>query len=233
MALGMNLNGGSGDTNIVPYVKYDSRAGRFSRADRKQGADGSYINEIVDITSTFKAVLDLENIEIGHFKFAAGAAPQSILVPLGTQIPAKPDADWKQGVRFMLKLHASCGGDVRECTSNAASFIRGFDALHDAYEAGKKANVGKLPIVSLKSTQPVTSGQGAKKSTNYEPQFEIVGWAPRPNDLVFVPKSAGADVPVAPVAAAPSTGSTPVGPPVVKAAAVAAPALAGADDGFG
>ncbi len=232
MALGLNLNGGSGDGgNIVPYVKYDSRAGRFSRADRKQGADGMYANDVVDITSTFKAVVDMENIEIGFFKFAAGAAPQSMLSPLGSPLPQKPgDADWKQGVRFMLKLHASCGGDIRECTSNAASFLRGFDDLHTAYEAGKKANAGKLPIVSLVSTQPVTSGQGAKKSTNYQPVFEIVGWAPRPNDLVFVPKSGGHQTAVPPVefASPPTTGSTPVGPPVART-----PAPAMADNDFG
>ncbi len=225
MALGMNLNGGSGDGgNIVPYVKYDSRAGRLSRADRKQGADGNYTNDVVDITSTFKAVFDMENIEIGFFKFAAGQAPLSLLAPLGSPFPQKPgDADWKQGIRVMMKLHQSCGGDVRECTSNAASFLRGFDELHTAYEAGKAANAGKLPVVALISTQPVTSGQGAKKSTNYQPVFEIVGWAPRPVDLVFVSKAVGHQTTVPPVefVSAPATGSTVVPPPAAKQMAMA------------
>lgn len=228
MALGMNLNGGSGDGgNIVPYVKYDSRAGRFSRADRKQGADGNFANDTVDITQNFKAVVDMENIEIGFLKFAAGSAPLSLLAPLGSPMPQKPgDADWKQGVRFMLKLHATCGGDVRECTSNAASFLRGFDELHSAYEAGKAANQGKLPIVSLVSTQPVTSGQGAKKSTNYQPVFEIIGWAPRPNDLVFVSKASGhqTTLPAVEYVTAPATGSTVVSAPK---------AMATADNDFG
>jgi hypothetical protein len=216
MALGLNLNGSSEGGDIIPYCKYDSRAGRVSRSDRKQGSDGAYVNEIVDITSNFKAVFDMENIEVGYLMFAAGAAPQMMVVPLGSPMPTKPPTDgWKQGVRFLLKLHSSCGGDIREMSSNAASFLRGFDELHTAYEAGKKANPGKLPIVSLMSTQPVTTGQGSKKSTNYQPHFAITGWAPRPNDLVFVSKAIGhqTELPAVEYTSAPSTGSTPVGPP--------------------
>jgi hypothetical protein len=68
--------------------------------------------------------------------------------------------------------------------------------------------------VVLKTTVPITSGSGEKKSTNYQPVFEIAGWAPRPVDLVHVSK--GASQAPATQAAAPSTGSTPVGPPAAK-----------------
>lgn len=229
MALGLNLNGGGEGGDILAYVKYDARAGRVSRSDRKQQPDGSFANDVVDITQNFKAVFDMENIEVGYLLFAAGAAPQTMVVKLGDPMPHKPSGDgWKQGVRFMMKLHASCGGDVREMSGNAASFLRGFDELHSAYEAAKKANPGKLPIVSLVSTQPVTSGQGAKKSTNYQPQFSITGWAPRPTDLVFVSKAIGHQTEVPPVeySTAPTTGSKPVGPPAAKQPAMA-------DDDFG
>lgn len=226
MALGMNFNGGGDGGDIVPYVKYDSRAGRISRPDRTQGADGSYGNEVVDITSNFKAVIDMENIEIGYFLFAAGAAPQMMVVPIGQVMPQKPAGEgWKQGARVMMKLHQSCGGDVREMSGNAASFLRGFDELHTAYEAGKAANPGKLPIVILKSAQPVTTGQGAKKSTNYQPVFEISGWAPRPVDLVFVSKASPAQRAAPSPSTAPSTGSTQVGAPAAKQLETA-----GADD---
>ncbi|MBA2525935.1 MAG: hypothetical protein H0V18_09165 [Pyrinomonadaceae bacterium] len=217
MALGMNFNSG-GDGDIVPYVKYDSRAGRISRDDRTQSPDGNYGNDIVDITSSFKAVIDMENIEIGFFLFTTGAALQMQVVPIGQVMPQKPAGEgWKQGARVMMKLHKSCGGDVREMSGNAASFLRGFDELHTAYEAGKAANPGKLPIVVLKSAQPVTTGQGARKSTNYQPVFEITGWAPRPVDLVFVSKAAGHKTELPPAvginAAPPSTGSTQVSAP--------------------
>jgi hypothetical protein len=215
MALGFNYSSGGGESgDIVPFVKYDARAGRFFRNDRSE-QNGAYTNNAVDITSTFKAVMDLENLEVGYLLFAAGAAPQFLLVKLGDPMPHKPaDAKWKQGVRVMMKLHQSCGGDVRETSSNAAAFLKGFDDLHTLYEGGKAANPGKLPIVVLKTTVPITSGSGEKKSTNYQPVFEIAGWAPRPVDLVHVSK--GASQAPATQAAAPSTGSTPVGPPAAK-----------------
>jgi hypothetical protein len=243
MALGMTYGGG-GNENIVPVVKYDARAGRLTRVDRTIDGTGGYVTTNVDITNTFKAVLDMENIEVGYLKFKPGVAPEFMLVPHGQKMPDKPaDTDFKQGARFMLKLHASCGGDIREMAGTAAAFMRGFDQLHTDYEAGKAANPGKLPIVTLVTTEAVTTGSGQTKSTNYQPQFAIAGWAPRPSDLVFIPKMAGekpaaAQEKPAEKAAAPSTGSTVVGATQAKTEvkteakteAKPAAATAGADD---
>ncbi len=229
MALGLNYSsGGSGD--IIPFVKYDARAGRLFRHDRTQDSSGNYISNDEDITNIFKAVVDLENIEVGFAKFGAGVAPEFLLVALGSPMPHKPaDPGFKQAARLMMKLHSSCGGDIREISGNSAAFLKGVDDLHTAYEAGKAANPGKLPVVVLKSTIPITSGSGQKKSTNYQPVFEISGWAPRPVDLVHVAKSSGApqtaSPSTAPAAAAPSTGSTQVSAPAAKQ-----PEMANADD---
>lgn len=235
MALGFNYSSGGGENgDIVPYVKYDARAGRFFRNDRTE-QNGAYSNNAVDITGNFKAVMDLENLEVGYILFAAGQAPQYLLAKLGTELPAKPaDAKWKQGMRVMMKLHASCGGDIRETTSNASAFLKGFDDLHTQYEAEKDKNPGKLPIVVLKTTQPITSGTGDKKSTNYQPVFEIAGWSARPADLVHVAKqvSTAASTPAAAstTGTAPSTGAKQVAPPAAKAPAKE---MADADDDFG
>lgn len=232
MGLGLNYSSGGGG-DILPFVKFDARAGRFFRRDRTQDSTGSYTNNDVDITNSFKAVVDLENVEVGFMKFGNGAAPEFALVKLGDPMPHKPAAEgFKQGARMMMKLHADCGGDVREISGNAAAFLKGVDELHTAYENQKGANVGKLPIVTLKTTIPITSGSGQKKSTNYQPVFEIVGWAPRPNDLVHVSKVSGASpaqtVAPAAQAAPPSTGSTQVGTPAARQLEPA-----GADNGFG
>lgn len=227
MALGFNYTTGGGDNgDIVPFVKYDARAGRFFRNDRSE-SNGAYSNNAVDITSNFKAVMDLENLEVGYLLFAAGAAPAFMLVKLGEPMPQKPagDGKWKQGVRVMMKLAADCGGDVRETSSNAAAFLKGFDDLHSLYEAGKAANPGKLPIVVLKTTMPITSGSGEKKSTNYQPVFEISGWAPRPKDLIHVGKGSTKQVDSRTASTAPSTGSTQVSAPAAKQLETA-----GADD---
>jgi hypothetical protein len=231
MGLGMSYESGNGgDGNILPFVKYDARAGRFFRNDRTQDSSGSYTSTPVDITNKFKAVFDFENVEVGYISFAAGSAPQHLLVPLGDPMPQKPaDGKWKQGVRVMIKLGNDCGGSVREITSNATAFLRGIDDLHSAYEAGVKQNPGKLPIVTMKESLPITSGQGDKKSTNYQPVFEIVGWAPRPVDLVFVPKGRQTTSPsTQPAQQPPATGSTQVSAPAPKAAPQ--PAMADAEE---
>jgi hypothetical protein len=217
MALGFTYSSGGGD--FVAILKYDARAGRFFRVDRVQ-ENGNYVSNQVDVTSGFKAIFDFENLEVGYISFPVGSAPDFTLVPLGEPYPQRPSDKHLQGVRFMLKLSkdsAGTGESIRECAATSAAFRSGIDELHDAYEAQKGANAGKLPIVALKTTVPVTSGQGAKKSTNYQPSFEIVGWAPRPDDLVFVPKARTQQVAQQPSpSAAPATGSTPVGAPAPK-----------------
>lgn len=218
MALGFNYGTGGGD--FVAILKYDARAGRFFRVDRVQD-NGQYISNQEDITNGFKAIFDFDNIEVGYISFPPGAAPDFQMVSLGDQYPQRPSDKHNQGVRFMLKLAKDSAGDgeaIRECAATSAAFRMGIDELHDAYEAQKGSNAGKLPIVALRQTLPVTSGSGAKKSTNYQPAFEIIGWAARPDDLVFVPKARGKQT-AAPAAApigAPSTGSTPVGAPAAK-----------------
>jgi len=95
--------------------------------------------------------------------------------------------------------------------------MRGLDQLHDEYKSQSSANAGKLPIVSLEDTVAITSGEGARKSTNYAPKFKITGWVARPDDLVHKERSSSAKVSTTP----PSTGSTKVSAP------------AGGDDDFG
>jgi hypothetical protein len=63
MALGMNYDT-SGGGDFLPIVKYDARAGRIFRVDRLDR-----VNNPVDITRSFKAVIDLENIEVGWLDF--------------------------------------------------------------------------------------------------------------------------------------------------------------------
>ena len=83
MAFGFNYESSGGD--IIPIVKFDARAGRFFRIDRSDG-----VNNPVDITSSFKAVMDFENIEVGFINFDTGGASDFVMVPLGTPMPQKP-----------------------------------------------------------------------------------------------------------------------------------------------
>lgn len=224
MAFGFNYESAAGD--IIPVLKFDARAGRFFRVDRSDG-----VNNPVDITQSFKAVIDFENTEIGYINFPAGAAPEFRLVPIGSPLPENPGGKFRQGVRMMLKLGSECGGDIREIATTARSVRNAFDTCHTEYLHGVKENPGKLPVVELEKTIPITTqGRDERgnpvKTTNYAPVFKIVSWVKRPADLVFVPKSSGS-APAAPVAAAPVAST----PPQTGSTQVSAPASA--EDDFG
>jgi hypothetical protein len=212
MAFGINLDSVSG--NITPIVKYDARAGRMQRVDREDGISTPH-----DITNNFRAVFDLENVEYGWLAFSA-SGPDFELVRLGEALPAKPSENHRQGVRLRLKLASDCGGDVRELATVARVALRGLDELHTRYEAEKANHPGELPIVTLAKTIPVTSGSGAQKSTNYQPVFEIVGWAPRPADLQPKAAPSAASGPAnggfKQLDAPPATGATKVAAPVSR-----------------
>jgi len=196
---GVNLFGFSTEPSsggdFTPLVKYDSRAGRFFRVDRVQDFNG-YNNEQVDITNHFRAVFDFENVEVGWIHFPMGGAPSFNLVPMGSQLPPRPSIDHKNGLRFMMKLDPACGGDkkIREIASSAKAFLGGVEQVYGEYLRQRDSNPGKLPVVSLVSTMPVTTGQGQKQSTNYRPTFRIEGWVNRPVDLVPTPKGNAAPI---------------------------------------
>lgn len=248
MGLGFNLeSGGNGD--ITPFVKYDAKAGRLFRNDRSQDSSGAYSSAPVDITRSFKAVMDLENLEVGWVLYAPGAAPMMHLAKAGGAYPDKPSTPdgFKKGARIIMRLGKDCGNDIRELAGNSRAFLTALEKLYAAYEAGAKENPGRLPIVILKDTSPVTSGSGATKTTNYEPLWEIVGWSDRPSDLTprlkgsSAPAPAAASTTAAPTSAStasratpPETGSTRVSPPgATTAPAAAQPAMAEADSDFG
>jgi hypothetical protein len=217
MALGFSNTGTSGGGDFLPIVKYDARAGRFFRVDREEGTSTP-----VDITRNFKAVFDFENVETGWIAFVAGSAPDFQMTPMDVPNVEKPSGNHKEGFRMTVKLHSECGGGSRELASTAGVMKAGLNVLHDEYLAGVKANPGKLPVVVLRDTVPLTSGSGDKKSTNYQPIFEITSWVKRPVELDEAAKAKAPAVPAAPLAARgapPSTGSTRAAPPTARSAA--------------
>jgi hypothetical protein len=198
--------------DFTPIVKYDARAGRFHRIDRVDTGDG-FESEAVDITQSFKAIFDFENVEVGWIDFTAGSAPSFALVPMGSQLPDRPSPKHKNGLRMMIKLSKDCGGDrpIREIAGTSKAFLSGIESAYLAYAGEKDKHPGKLPVLVLEKTTPIKTGSGEKISTNYHPEFRIVGWVPR-GDLVFVPKATqpaqAAPQPQANGATPPSTGST-------------------------
>lgn len=231
MPLGFKRSSG----DFLPIVKYDARAGRFFRRDRIDND-----NNEVDITSIFKAVFDMANIEVGYMLFMPNQAPEFHMVRAGEPYPQEPqDGDWKQGFRIVVKLAASCAGSipdvaVREFCSTANVVKESLEALHVAYFEGLATNPDKLPVVVLKDVVAVTS-KGKTKTTNYGPVFAIEAWVTRPADLVAEPR--GMTSPPSQMAMPlgrpmpPATGSTAVKPPAPRLAVV--PASTTAPEDFG
>jgi hypothetical protein len=226
--------------DFTPIIKYDARAGRVFRVDRVQSTDG-FTNDPVDITAIFKAVVDFENVEVGWIDFPVGSAPSFSLVPMGHQLPARPSAKHKNGIRMLVKLSKGCGGDkpVREIAGTSKAFLGGVEQAYAEYAREKAKYPGQLPVLSLVSTTPIVSGNGATKSTNYRPTFRIDGWAKRPDDLIHIAATNpvvgnGGAAATNGNGTAPSTGSQTVPPPNnFRPGNPAAPAAANLDDDFG
>jgi len=212
-------------------AKYDARAGRIFRVDRLATSNGFEATP-VDITATFKAVVDFENVETGWIDFPVGSAPSFVMIKIsdlkaGKPLPDRPSPKHKNGIRFLLKLAKICGGDrpVREMAGTAKAFVSGVEEVYQEYEREKLKYPGMLPVIVLVGTEVVKSSKGQNTSTNYRPKFKIDGWATRPEDLVHFPVTA--DAPATAPAIAPSTGSTAVPPPAATATTVST------DDDFG
>lgn len=215
MAFGMNTQTG----NFLPIVKYDARAGRFFRVDKDNG-----ITEQVDITDpNMKFAIDFGSIEVGYVQFSA-QGPVRHMVPYdGRSLPAQPqDKDDKGKLvsrpGFYALVAGQALGGIREWCSNAAILLNALDELFNLYAEQPEAAAGKIPLISIVSTVPVTSGTGAQKSTNYKPVFKIVGWVDRLADMGerTVPPPAPKAIPAA-------AASPPVQPTPTPAAATAPP----------
>lgn len=206
-----DVGGNGAGADFLPIVKYDARSGRMARIDREGGENHSH-----DISRTFKAVFDFENLEGGYIRFAAGMAPDFRVTRLADGNPVENPGDgYKKGVRIIVKLAKDCGGDVRELASNAKAFVKAAKKLYGEYLDGVKKNSGKLPVVSMNDSYAETSGEGATRSTNYVPVFEITGWVSRPDDLTYQARSSSAPSEsfTASASTPPSTGSTRVTAP--------------------
>ena len=214
--------------DFLPIIKYDARAGRILRVDRVDQGGGNFVRQETDITDRFLAMADLENVEVGWINFPQGGAPHAVLVPFNPtnlKLPPQPSDQHKNGIRFLVKLHASCADgtpEVREVMTTAKAALNGIEALVQEFLTERNAgrHLDELPIIKLGSVTPIKTGSGSKTSTNYTPKFVAVGWNKRPSTFVFSPKDGPRPVPAGQAQAqtnggqqAPATGATRAAPP--------------------
>lgn len=227
MAIGLNTGTNGGD--FLPIATWDARAGRLFKVQRAQQSDGSWVSDKIDITSQQPTFLvDFPTLETGWAAFLP-TGPSFAMAPLGKPMPEKPTAEHKQSFRVRLFSPKFLDG-LREFSSSSKAVIGALDALHTAYEAAPEAAAGKLPVVKLTGSAPITTRGPQGTSTNYAPTWEIVSWADRPADwpavTVPTPRAGARSAPPAP--AAPATNHVP--PPAPKPAPEPVRAAAMADD---
>jgi hypothetical protein len=174
MAIGKRKSSG----DFLPMLKYDARVGTLYLQDRVYSG-GHWETEQRDITKEFRAAFDLANLQRGWIKFPKGAAPETRLAPIAQDYGEALDDDFKEGIRVLVKMDTSLGGNVRELMSTAVALWNAMDALHDAYLASADQHPGALPVVDLAETTETKTSAG----TSVAPVFKIVGWIPRPPDL--------------------------------------------------
>ncbi|MGB0854890.1 MAG: hypothetical protein ACPGSI_16460 [Pikeienuella sp.] len=191
MAFGISTASGE---DFLPILKFNAKAGRMYRPDRKE-VNGEWQTTETEITQNAVFIADLANVEIGWIDLADGNVDFQ-MVPLGQPKPPKPQhGKHKEGFRMRVKLGKDCGGDVREFASTAGVVISALGPIEQAYNEAPEKSQGQLPIIRLAGCLPIQSKHG----TNYQPQFEIIGWADRPEDLTATEAAPAQEQQAAPV----------------------------------
>jgi hypothetical protein len=175
MAFGKRKGGGG---NFLPLLKYDARNGSLYFEDRVQTSRG-WEKQHTNVGTSFRGVLDLANAEVGWINFPRGAAPETVLVPVGHDIGTAPSDDHKQGFRVLVLVDKELDGSLREFMSTSAAVWNALSQLHDEYLAGIKARPGELPVVTLVKVTERRFGNGSA----FEPEFAIVDWMKRPEEF--------------------------------------------------
>ena len=219
MAFGMRVATG----DFLPIVKYDARAGKFFKMDKRP--DGG--SDALELPLGTAFALDLGSFEAGYVAFTA-QGPVRHMVPYHgetTILPPQPqdkDQDGKPVYRagFYAKIAGNALDGVREWCSNAAVLLTAMDELWNKCAAAPQSAQNQIPLIAIVGTVPVTTG-GKQKSTNYSPVFEVRGWVPRPDVLgprtVFMPHTM-------PVPGAGNGHAAPVAAPVQQPVQHVAPA---------
>lgn len=166
--MGLMIGGSGGSAKV--YLKYNAKSGRWS----VRNLDGSE-NEISD--PTFAA--DIGNIATGWMLFEKGMPPQRVMdADVSTPAPKPTGGDYKRG--FILNVYSkNLFGGVAEISGTSNVLANVVKNLYAAFEAGKGANPGKVPVVECKGA----SAEKGKFGTNYAPNLSITKWVDRPEDL--------------------------------------------------
>lgn len=190
--------------DFADRVQYDANAGRLFRIDYDP-ATGE--KTAVDVTTPAPSfAIDFGSLEVGYGCYSA-TGPEFHVVSEGQQIPAQPDGLDEKGRPkfrpvFRVKLYGKVLGGLREWSSAARCVLYQVEELYTQFKNAPEAAQGRIPIVKLTKTLPVSMGKGQRARTVYAPCFIIAGWTDRVAEMgprtVPAPKSNSAATPTPP-----------------------------------
>lgn len=162
------VNEGSG----TPYIRFSVENNEWTRS----GADGNQH----PFDPEGGVIIDIENVKLGWLKLSGGR--DWVEWPNNNPMEAqKPSEAHQQG--FNVKFYSKKMFDdepVREFSASGRGVLTFIKNLHDAAEASDKFGSGEVPVVSIKHSKGMIK-MGAGKTRI--PEFEIMGWKPRPAEL--------------------------------------------------
>ncbi len=167
--------------DFADIFKYDARAGRGFRIDYNPDTREKTPVDITSPPPTF--AIDFGSLEVGYGHFSP-TGPDLRVVPEGQPLPPQPaDKDDKNRTMFRpvfrVKLYGKILNGLREWASSANVVMESVDDLYNKFRVAPEAQSGKIPIVQLTKTIPMTIGKGQRATTVYAPCFAIVGWTDR------------------------------------------------------
>ena len=169
----------TGGGESFPLLKWDGRVGRLYTQDREHQTNGEWQSVQNDVTDGFVAAINLAGTEHGYMRFPKGAAPETVMVPMGEDIGERPEGEnWQEGLRLQVKMP---GEDFwRTLMSSAMGLWRSLSRLHDQYVEFAQKHPGKVPLVELIDVLE------NKARTSYAPTFDIIDWVD-PNEVLQRP----------------------------------------------
>jgi hypothetical protein len=183
MALGFSAQSSGSNGDILPIIKWDTKAGDMIRQDRRQESDGVWVKDEAEIAFPVQFIMDMENIEIGYLSFASGA-PDFRVAKIGAARPECPPdigPDGKPAFKdcFRVRLYNKDFG-LREFSHTAKTVMRPMDVLHDQYESEKANNPNKVPVVEVSGSEVVKIATPQGELRFKPPVMRITQWVDRP-----------------------------------------------------
>lgn len=204
--------GGGGGGDRIPLIKFSAMDGSMRTSDRVN-ENGQWRSVDAEITYPTQFAMDFDNIEMGWITY--NPAPDFIMVKAGEPKPDLPQVFDDMGKPmykwgFRVQLGNPTVGLRELSTTSSNVYNQAMVPLYKAWEAGKAANPGMMPVVEVSGSERVENKRADGSTSAWRiPKWTIAKWVARPDYMTAGVATAPAATtePVAPLSAPPATTS--------------------------